>query len=177
MRVHVLCTGKSCAVWRAWHLTLKRRTWGTCGSLLVWRCALVSLRAWRSAACLRERRWGTPFHSFQQMNFINHIKDCQTSDRWHWRLLKENSAQPNCDLFLLIADRKCRGRWGLCLWLGRHCVSYPRCSDRRKPGGTYQSGRDLPSEERSEQSLLSTYRYLTWYVGHELSFLCLAFRE
>lgn len=82
VRVHVLCTGKSCAVWRAWHLTLKRRTWGTCGSLLVWRCALVSLRAWRSAACLRERRWGTPFHSFQQMNFINHIKDCQTSDRW-----------------------------------------------------------------------------------------------
>lgn len=62
--IYIFCTGKSCAAWRAWPLTLKRRTWGTCGSLSVWRCASVRPRAWRSAACLRER-WGTPFHCFK----------------------------------------------------------------------------------------------------------------
>ncbi len=57
-------------------------------------------------------------------------------------------AQIKCVLFLLIADWKWKGRRSVCLWPGCHCISYPGCSDRRKPGSTYQSGRDLPSKER-----------------------------
>ncbi len=57
-------------------------------------------------------------------------------------------AQIKCVLFLLIADWKWEGRRSVCLWPGCHRISYPGCSDRRKPGSTYQSGRDLPSKER-----------------------------
>lgn len=51
-------------------------------------------------------------------------------------------------MFLLIADWKWRGRRSVCLWPGSHRISYPGCSDRRKPGCTCQSRRDLPSKER-----------------------------